>query len=41
MDRLKGQVTDCINNGIYPILSYQGHSLEESTDHEQNKIHLK
>ena len=27
MDRLKGQVTDCINNDVYPILAYQAHVI--------------
>ena len=41
-DRLKGQVQDCINNGIYPILAYQGHELEENLNatHQDNKIIL-
>ncbi len=27
MNRLKGQVNDCLANDIYPILAYQGHLL--------------
>jgi hypothetical protein len=41
MAKLKNQVNLCLNNGISPILAYQGYLLEESTQtHEQNKIHL-
>lgn len=41
MTKLKNQVNLCLNNGISPILAYQGYLLEESTQtHEQNKIHL-
>lgn len=40
MDRLQGQVTDCINNGVYPILAYQARNIEESTNHTENKQHL-
>ena len=41
-DRLKGQVQDCLDNDIYPILAYQGHELEEnlSATDEENKIIL-
>jgi hypothetical protein len=27
MTRLKGQVQDCLNNNIYPILAYQGFEI--------------
>lgn len=26
---IKTQVTDCLNNGILPIIAYQGHIIEE------------
>ena len=41
-DRLKGQVQDCLDNDIYPILAYQGHELEEnlSATDEENKLIL-
>lgn len=26
---IKAQVTDCLNNGILPIIAYQGHIIEE------------
>ena len=30
MQRLKWQVSDCLNSSIYPILSYQAHEIEEN-----------
>lgn len=41
MATLKKQVDDCIRHGIHPILSYQGHYIEENaTDHADAKKHL-
>lgn len=41
MDRLKEQVHDCLRHGIYPIIAYQGHYLEDlATSDEDAKTHL-
>ena len=41
MDRLKMQVDHCLAHGVYPILAYQGHYLEETaTTDEEARLHL-